>query len=146
MKHNGDFKYDLLLGQIKEKEIADIFTNKKIEVKTDYLAQKTGNIAIEYQSRGKPSGISITEADYYAYFLPLANFSNIILILEIDELKRLSRLYFQKGKTTKMGDENSSIAVLIPIDKLFEARENAFYEIGSNSNEQTKENQSRNTK
>lgn len=140
MKHNGDFKYDLLLGQIKEKEIADIFANKKIEVKTDYLAQKTGNIAIEYQSRGKPSGISTTEADYYAYFLPLANFSNIILILEIGELKRLSRLYFQKGKTTKMGDENSSIAVLIPIDKLFEARENAFYEIGSNSNEQTKEN------
>lgn len=29
MNYNNDFKYDLEVGQIKEKELADIFSNKK---------------------------------------------------------------------------------------------------------------------
>ena len=58
----GMFKpYDLLLksryGQLK------------IEVKADRLAWKTGNLAIEYECSGKPSGISSTRADYYLYFV-----------------------------------------------------------------------------
>lgn len=122
MKHNSNFKYDLMLGQLKEQEIAQIFSNKKIEVKTDFLAQETGNIALEYVSRGKPSGISVTEADFYAYCLPLANFQNIIIFMEINELKRLAREYWSKGNIKKMGDENTSVSVLIPLNKLFENR------------------------
>ena len=122
MKHNSNFKYDLMLGQLKEQEIAQIFNNKKIEVKTDFLAQETGNIALEYESRGKPSGISVTEADYYAYCLPRANFQNIIIFLEINELKRMAREYWSKGNIKKMGDENTSVSVLIPLNKLFENR------------------------
>lgn len=111
-----------MLGQLKEHEIAQIFSNKKIEVKTDFMAQETGNIALEYESRGKPSGISITEADFYAYCLPLANFQNIIIFMEINELKRLAREYWSKGNIKKMGDENTSVSVLIPLNKLFENR------------------------
>lgn len=122
MKHNSNFKYDLMLGQLKEREIAQIFSNKKIEVKTDFMAQETGNIALEYESRGKPSGISVTEADFYAYCLPLANFQNIIIFMEINELKRLAREYWSKGNIKKMGDENTSVSVLIPLNKLFENR------------------------
>ena len=51
---NDTFAYDLL------------FTNgKKVEIKEDKLVGRYGNIAIEYTSRGKPSGISSTEADYW---------------------------------------------------------------------------------
>ena len=32
MKFNSDFKYDLQIGNIKEKELYDILTNKKFEV------------------------------------------------------------------------------------------------------------------
>lgn len=122
MKYNSDFKFDLKIGQLKEHEISQIFSNKKIEVKTDFLAQETGNIALEYESRGKPSGISVTEADFYAYCLPLANFQNIIIFMEINELKRLAREYWSKGNIKKMGDENTSVSVLIPLNKLFENR------------------------
>lgn len=111
-----------MLGQLKEREIAKIFSNKKIEVKTDFMAHETGNIALEYESRGKPSGISVTEADFYAYCLPLANFQNIIIFMEINELKRLAREYWSKGNIKKMGDENTSVSVLIPLNKLFENR------------------------
>ena len=35
MEYNGDFKYDLLVGQKGEKIVDDIFKNKKIEVNKD---------------------------------------------------------------------------------------------------------------
>jgi hypothetical protein len=45
--------------------------NKKVyyEVKKDRVTKRTGNIAIEFECRNKPSGISITTADYYLYFI-----------------------------------------------------------------------------
>ena len=39
----------------------------RFEVKWDIMAAKTGNVAIEYESRSKPSGISVTQADYWIY-------------------------------------------------------------------------------
>ena len=68
MKHDtykqkkGNFKpYDLIITH-KSKTY-------KIEVKSDRQAGKTGNMAIEYECNGKPSGITTTEADYYVYFI-----------------------------------------------------------------------------
>lgn len=39
------------------------------EVKADRMTQRTGNMAIEFECSGKPSGITATEADYWAYFI-----------------------------------------------------------------------------
>ncbi len=39
----------------------------KLEIKSDYSAAETGNIVIEYSSRGKASGILTTEANLWAY-------------------------------------------------------------------------------
>ena len=53
-------------GKVREQRIADMLQNKKIEVKSERdMWARTGNIAIEYQSYGKPSGIAATEADYW---------------------------------------------------------------------------------
>jgi len=41
----------------------------KIEVKSDRMASKTGNLAIEYECNKQPSGINATEADYWIYFI-----------------------------------------------------------------------------
>ena len=57
MDYNSNFEYDLELGKVKEKELYDIFSYKKIEVKTDFKANETGNVFIEYESRGEKSGI-----------------------------------------------------------------------------------------
>jgi hypothetical protein len=41
----------------------------KYECKADRMAHKTGNLCIEYSSRGSPSGISTSEADFWIYML-----------------------------------------------------------------------------
>ena len=45
------FDIDLKYGTIREEKIAEMLTNKKIEVKSERdMWMKTGNIAIEYES------------------------------------------------------------------------------------------------
>jgi len=59
------FDLDLEYGSIREDRIADMLTNKKIEVKSERgMWMKTGNICIEYQSYGKPSGIEATKQTF----------------------------------------------------------------------------------
>ena len=43
--------------------------NRAYEVKSDRLAARTGNLCIEYEHTGIPSGISITKADEWIYFV-----------------------------------------------------------------------------
>jgi hypothetical protein len=94
-----EFTGDLIGGKIGEKEMANYITTKgykfihmtqgndnrydimmeyagkqyTYEIKTDTYAETkpiTGNIAIEFECRGKPSGIAVTEADYFTTFFP----------------------------------------------------------------------------
>jgi len=41
----------------------------KFEVKEDFTCERTGNVGMEIKCRGKPSGINVTEADFYIYKL-----------------------------------------------------------------------------
>ena len=58
-----NFDYDLVIGQKGEKLVDHIFKNATVEVKRDFWTGTTGNIAVEFESRGKPSGISKTKSD-----------------------------------------------------------------------------------
>lgn len=40
------------------------------EIKTDTYERDTGNMVIEFECRGKASGINATQADYFTYFFP----------------------------------------------------------------------------
>jgi hypothetical protein len=118
MNFNNDFKYDLQIGQIAGKKLADILQNKKIEVKYDKIASRTGNIAIEFESRGKPSGISITEADYYCYIIANTKCDDIYMLIAVHKLKKLCRAYFLNNCIKEIGDNNTSKAVIIPLERL----------------------------
>lgn len=94
---NKDNKYDLLMS-FEEKEI-------KYEVKTDVLLSPqndTGNIVVEFESRGKPSGISVSEAEYYVYYMPKLN---EIWNIKMDDLKNLIKS--NNFKEVVGGDEGS---------------------------------------
>jgi len=114
MNYNNDFKYDLKLGQIGEKYLAEILTDKKIEVKTDFKASKTGNVFIEYKSRGKPSGISTSESEFYAFILS----NELIILIKKEELKNRCRIYLGTSRDVKGGDSNTSMGVLLPVKEL----------------------------
>ena len=64
------FDLDLQYGKIREQMVATMLQDKKIEVKSERdMWQRTGNIAVEYESYGKPSGIKATESDYWFHNL-----------------------------------------------------------------------------
>jgi len=56
-----------------------------VEVKADRRAAETGNIVIEYEGYGKPSGISTTTAGRWAYFIEGTNVMYFIPVRWIRE-------------------------------------------------------------
>ena len=89
---NYDYSTDKPIADITEKEVADILratynavileyghtnaydikarVNGKIftfEVKEDFTCERTGNVGLEFECRGKPSGINVSKADFYIY-------------------------------------------------------------------------------
>jgi hypothetical protein len=120
---NKDSKYDLKM-ELNNKIIT-------FEVKTDVWcvpgkfmqmpfgriwveAKDSGNLFIEYQSRNKPSGITVTNAQVFVYYYP---FLNQYWTIKVSDLKRL--IANNKFRETKLsGDANSDTrGYLIPRDK-----------------------------
>ena len=90
---NYNFNKDLPVAQKTEMEVASLIESKipnaklkescnnkdydllfdfggldvKLEVKEDFFAHKSGNTVIEFESRGRPSGIVTSKADYWVY-------------------------------------------------------------------------------
>lgn len=71
--YNNDSKFDIDLkyAQIFEELFVNIMEGKElVEIKTERdIWKNTGNIAIEWESRGKLSGIAATKADWWVHFL-----------------------------------------------------------------------------
>ena len=116
MKFNSDFKYDLEVGQVEERWLAQLLTGNKIEVKRDFLAHKTGNVFVEYESRGRPSGIATSMADHWAFILE----DETVIIIKTERLKAKCRERFKGGNTVSGGDSDTSMGVLLPVSLLIE--------------------------
>ncbi|NBV71744.1 MAG: hypothetical protein EBR60_06805 [Burkholderiaceae bacterium] len=119
MKLNNDNRFDIDLeyGQIFEQKIADIFQNSKIEVKTERDKwNSTGNIVIEFESRGHPSGIAITEADFWFHNLALKGELIMTLVFPVPVLKRY--IADNKPRVVRGGDDNTSKLYLINLADL----------------------------
>ena len=114
MEFNGDFRWDLKVGQLAERLLAEVLTDKTVEVKRDFKASQTGKVFVEFFSRGKDSGIAKTEADFWAFVVG----EETIIIVPTDKLKTLVQEAVQKGKVVSGGDRNTSQGALIKIERL----------------------------
>lgn len=76
---NNDNKYDLKMVTKGKETTYEIKTDVKVAPVYD-----TGNIFIEYESRGKTSGISVTQADWFVTYF-----------------KYLKEIWFIKSETLK---------------------------------------------
>ena len=113
------FDLDLSYGKVREQRVADMLTDKKIEVKSERdMWAKTGNIAIEYESYGKPSGINATEADYWFHNLCIGKDTFATLVFDVPSLKRIIENLDYK-KSVSGGDNNASRMYLLNLQKLF---------------------------
>ena len=118
-KDRKKFDIDLQFGSIREDKIADMLTNKKIEVKSERGKwMETGNICIEYQSYGKPSGIEATEADFWFHNLCIGDEIFCTLVFDVPKLKKLVKK-LDYLKSVSGGDHNASRMYLVNIQKLF---------------------------
>lgn len=129
IESRNDFKYDLKVGQLAEKTIGKLLMldDSTIEVKLDLLTHKTGNIAIEFRSRGKKSGISTTKAKYWAFVIAMDNkqYEEFpIVVVTTDYLKEIARTHYKLGHITRGGDNNTSEMVLVPIKDIFKGNIN----------------------
>ena len=89
-KDRKKFDLDLQYGQVREQMVADMLQNKKIEIKSERdVWQRTGNIAIEYECYGKPSGINATESDYWFHNLCIGEDTFATLVFDTKSLKRI---------------------------------------------------------
>ena len=124
LNDNSNFDIDLQYGQIYEKALALILQDKKLEVKTERNQWKTtGNIAIELHNHNtdKPSGLSITKADYWVTILVDDYQVESIHILPVDKLKERVKDIVRNGggKIVMGGDFKCSEIALIPIQEIF---------------------------
>ena len=119
VENRKKFDIDLQYGKVREKNVASMLQDKKIEVKSErYMWQRTGNIAIEYQCYGKPSGIDATTSDYWFHNLCIGEETFATLVFKTDSLRKIIK-NLDKKKSVSGGDNNASRMYLLNIQKLF---------------------------
>jgi len=120
-KANNKFDIDLRYGQDREERIEKILKEGKLEVKTERdWWFKTGNIAIEIECNGKPSGIMVTKAEYWVHILANGDKDYCRLIFDTKTIKKLTKQYI--GTLKNGGDGWRSKFVLIPLAEIFSAK------------------------
>ena len=87
---------------LSDAEISNGENAIKLEVKTDFRSRDTGNFFIEYCQYGKPSGIAITDADYY-----IINDTVDYNLISFAKINRIIKRYDEVGKLRRVEFKNS---------------------------------------
>lgn len=118
---NSNFDIDLPKGQAAERLVQDMLCGEygPVEVKRDFLVSKSGNVAIEFRCRARPSGIATSTALWWAIVLDGAKYGHeIIILIKTSRLRAICKHLHKQDKWTRGGDDNASEMVLIPIAQL----------------------------
>ena len=121
IKELRKFDIDLEFGKSWEKHIDAVFSGAtKCEIKTERDRwASTGNICIEIESYGKPSGLTSTEAEIWVHNLVKDNELCCSLMFNTDKLRKVMKE--MKPFTVMGGDNNASKLYLVNIAKLLTA-------------------------
>ena len=79
--YHPKFDIDFAIGREGEENVLNLLEGIRlgtVEVKTDVRAADTGNLYLEYECLGKPSGIQTSKADAWAFVLGNGGFVNIV--------------------------------------------------------------------
>ena len=123
VENKVNFDVDLQFGQEWESRMKAVFrkgTKTEIKAERDKWAA-TGNIAIEVFNGDKPSGLSVTDADYWIHVLSLEGEMEGAIIFEVGKLKKKVKrlLKEKKARFADGGDYDRAKLVLIPLKDLF---------------------------
>jgi hypothetical protein len=116
---NPQFDICLEFGEKYENEFQKIIESKQLEVKTDRKCQTTGNVYIEYESRGKESGIKVTTASYWVLCIWTNAFKEqTYVFIPTRRLKKLIKT--KQYRSANGGDNFTSKGYLVPKQDLLE--------------------------
>lgn len=109
------FTEDLKLGNEVEGVLAQalLAQGSTIEVKSDRRAKDTGNIYVELKYKGKPSGITASEAEWWAYEI-----EGRFFVMRRSVMKDLAKRAFMEGRVASGGDYDLTIGALVPVEWL----------------------------
>jgi hypothetical protein len=121
IKEMRKFDVDLEFGKQWEEHIDEMFSGaKKCEVKTERDKwASTGNICIEIESYGKPSGLTSTEAELWVHNLVKDNELCCSLVFNTNKLRQVMTKI--EPYTVMGGDNKASKMYLVNITKLLKA-------------------------
>ncbi len=108
------FNKDLSYGKKHEKLVMKSMEN--FELKTDRMAHKTGNVYVEFQSRGKNSGITTSKSDTWIFKI-VSNGDRHLFSIHIP-LTRLKKLVSKDYRVVPGGDNLTSKGYLVPMTDL----------------------------
>jgi len=108
------FTKDLSYGKKHEKLVMKSMEN--FELKTDRMAHKTGNVYVEFQSRGKDSGISTSKSDTWIFKI-VSKGDRHLFSIQIP-LTRLKKLVSTDYRIVPGGDNLTSRGYLVPLTDL----------------------------
>jgi hypothetical protein len=109
-----NFTKDLSYGKKHEKLVMKSLEN--FELKTDRMAHKTGNVYVEFKSRGKDSGITTSKSDTWIFKIPNGRDTHLFSIHI--PLTRLRKLVSKDYKVVPGGDNLTSRGYLVPLTDL----------------------------
>jgi len=112
------FDVDLRHGEAREAAFVSAISRAFVECKSDAKARSTGNVFVEIRQgasdkgRGRPSGLSISEASWYA----IEYEDDCWLVVRTSLLKSLTRRAKAERGTVMGGDFNRFEGVLVPVE------------------------------
>jgi len=120
----GNYRFDLDLpeGEVAEGLLRDILTTEGrllAEVKRDFRVSETERIAVEIESRGRPSGIETTEAEWWFHFLSGPCFDGldekpeVVLGIRVVRLKALLHRLESEGRLRVFGGGDGGSSQLL---------------------------------
>lgn len=98
IEKKNDKKFDL-------KIMDGIIVKALVELKNDFMAEDTGNAAIEIECRGKLSGINVTKAAWWCHLIKETPY-----FIRTNELKEFA---YRRGRLVNGGDQGSNTKMLL---------------------------------
>ena len=107
--------FDADLRQFKKRErvfneVLDLREGHYLELKSDQRAAETGNVFVEYRQHGRPSGIAISECEWWTTEVVL----DVFVTMRTARMKELARRAYRQGLLKAGGDFNAYDGILVP--------------------------------
>jgi len=124
---NAESRWDLNLaeGMVREELARRLLLGRgarlSVEVKSDFIVDQSGNVAIEYRHENRPSGIAVSRSLYWWIFFSGKWYQDEVSVVILTErLKSLARYYYQQERIMKGGQRQTTEFVLLPKLELLE--------------------------